>query len=144
MQYGAIVRTPIKELWENEESQGKIGVSHVYGIVPNRDDHDERSTLSALCVNWATDHLIIPENNIPYNLYCGIDETKLELLMYRHDNINSNINYPFENYFEKDCRGEWSIKLYIPICEFCGEVRCDRMEQKEILEDMIDDLKLDG
>ena len=105
MQYGAIVRTPIKELWENEESQGKIGVSHVYGIVSNEDDHDERSTLSAWCVNWATDHLTIPENDIPYNLCCGINETKLELLMYKHDDIDSNIDYPLENYFEKDCRG---------------------------------------
>ena len=64
--------------------------------------------------------------------------------MYRYDPISTNINYPLENYFIKDCRGEWSVKIYVPRCEFCGELRCDRMEEKEDLEDMIEDLRLDG
>ena len=47
VRYGAVVRTEIKELWESEESQGKIGKAHIYGVVTNKDDYYENSTISA-------------------------------------------------------------------------------------------------
>ena len=48
-----------------------------------------------------------------------------------------------ENISKKKERGEWSIKAFIPSCECCGEIECDRMKQKSDLDDMIQDLKYD-
>ena len=86
----------------------------------------------------------MPEDDSPYNLCCGIDETKLELLMYKDDDLNLTVEYPLAEYFEKDCRGGWVLKVYVPKCEFCGDRDCDRMEEREDLEDMIEDLRLDA
>ena len=36
--------------------------------------------------------------------------------------------------------GEWSIKPYVLSCEFCGEIDCERMEEKEDPDDTIQDL----
>ena len=144
VRYGAVVRTRIEELWEDEEAQNRIGVRYIYGVITNEDDYDENSTLSSWCVDWAVAHLNLPCDNLPYNLCCGMDETKMEVLNYKNDELDVTCEYPLADFFERDCSGEWSLKVYVPKCEYCGGVEYDRMEQKDDLEDMIEDLRLDA
>ena len=103
--YGTVVRTKIEELWENEETVSMIGENYIYGIISNKEDYDEASTLRAWAVNWVTEHLIIPESEMGFNLFCGIDKTKLELTMYKDGNIPLQIDYQMAKYFEKNDRG---------------------------------------
>ena len=44
VRYGAVVRTRIEELWEDEEAQNRIGVRYIYGVITNEDDYDENDT----------------------------------------------------------------------------------------------------
>ena len=105
VRYGAVVRAPIEELWESKDSQNRIGETYIYGVITNEDDYNKNSILSTWCVNWTIEHLSVPENDVPYNLCCGIDETKLELMMNKDDPVNPTIKYPLEEYFEKDYKG---------------------------------------
>ena len=143
VKYGALVRTKLEELWDDEEMQRIIAVPYVYGIISHEEEYHPPSTLSAWAVNWATDHLPIPENTMTFSLCCGLDKTKLELVTYRRDDFPSNIDYPLAKYFEKNQRGDWSIKEYVLECEFCAGTECNRMDQKEDLDDMVRDLRCD-
>ena len=143
VKYGAVVRTKVEELWDNDETQKIIAAPFIYGIVYSEEDYHEPSTLSAWAVNWATDHLPIHDNAMTFNVYRGMDKTKLELMMYRGEGIPSDIDYPFAKYFETNERGDWSIKEYVPRCEFCDGTQCERMGQKEDLDEMICDLRVE-
>ena len=52
-----------------------------------------------------TEHLAIPESDMGFNLFCAVEETKLELMMCEDSNIPAQIEYPLGEYFEKDVGG---------------------------------------
>ena len=47
-------------------------------------------------------------------------------------------SYPLLDFFERK-DGDWLIKDYVPKCEFCGLTDCERMEDKEDLDDTMKD-----
>ena len=49
--YGAVVRTKIEELWEDEYTVSMIGERYIYGIISNQEEYDKASTLRAWAVN---------------------------------------------------------------------------------------------
>ena len=58
--YGAVIRTKIEELWEDEETVSMIEENFIYGITSNEEEYDKASALRALAFNWMTEHIVIP------------------------------------------------------------------------------------
>ena len=133
MKSGVVVCTKIEELCNDEEMQSIIGSPNIYGKISNEEEYYKGITLNAWAENWVTEYLPILGYGIIFNLCCGIEKTKLELMMYRGKEIPLHVEYPLVTYFEKNKRGEWSIKPYVPSCELCGGTEYDRMEQKRTL-----------
>ena len=142
VKYGAVVRAPIEELFEDELMRRITNEPHIYGIATYEEEYDEQSTVSAWAVNWATEHLLIPKNVASFSLVCGMDETKMEVTMNPGDDLPTNSTYPFADHFGKNDRGDWTIKEYDPRCEFCACRDCERMQQKDDLDEGVRDLMM--
>ena len=63
--------------------------------------------------------------------------------MYADEDLPPDKSYPLTKYFEKDAQGNLKIKNYVPTCEFCDGSGCNRMMQKEDLDNSLRDLIMD-
>lgn len=143
VQCGAIVKTCTANLFEDELMLGIINKPYIYSIITYEEEYNEPSTLSAWTVNWATEHLPIPDNLVSFSLVYVMDETKMEVIMNPGDDLPTNTTYAFADYFEKNDRGDWTIKKCVLRCEFCGLMDCGQIQQKDDLDNGIRDLMME-
>ena len=93
-------------------------------------------------INWAFQHLPIGDTFL--SLIAPVFEHDFQVV-YFSDEEDSKVDKYFTDQFSKE-KGEWMIVEYGgKKCEFCDELECERVESKEILEGMLEEVAvMDG
>ena len=122
---GSIVKIKT-ELLFNEMTKSINAAPFVYGVLDFIEDDCDVTGSKAWHVNWALKHLTINSDGLQHIF--PVLERDIELMKGPWE-LDGHLNRRWMTYhfFDKKENGEWTLREYAPLCEFCHFSNCDRM-----------------
>ena len=98
----------------------------IYGVIDFLDDVCKETKERAWSVKWAGNHMFMRLESFTH--LCAIAESDLTLVRSPGEgDCALGKYYKTSHFFKKGEQGEWSLKNYENMCEYCGGTECDRM-----------------